>query len=148
MNNIAMPPTFLSSGGISDATNILRDYHKQALHESNKAKEIENEIIVQLNGLRADIHQKIKEIKGLSGDFKNSVEKEMEGTRKSVRHLHEALGLVDTDPAATSGKGDPFIIRMNADRQLEKQLEEENYLHRVSTRAHPLLIKLYSIDKS
>lgn len=123
---------FLISGGISDATEILKDYHKQALHESNKAREMETEIIMQLNGLRADLGQKIKEIKNLSGDFKNTVDKEVEVTRKAVKHLHEALGLVDSDAAATSGKGDPFLLRMNVDRQLERQIEEENYLHRVS----------------
>ncbi|KAF3490499.1 PH domain-containing protein [Arthroderma uncinatum] len=130
INNIVMPPTFLISGGIADATEILKDYHKQALHESNKAREMETEIILQLNGLRADLGQKIKEIKNLSGDFKNSVDKEVEITRKAVKHLHEALGLVDSDAAATSGKGDPFLLRMSVDRQLERQIEEENYLHR------------------
>ncbi|KAK2816754.1 hypothetical protein FQN49_008016 [Arthroderma sp. PD_2] len=130
MNNIAMPPTFLISGGISDATEILKDYHKQALHESTKARDMETEIILQLNGLRADLAQKIKEIKNLSGDFKNNVDKEVEVTRKAVKHLHEALGLVDSDAAATSGKGDPFLLRMSVDRQLERQIEEENYLHR------------------
>lgn len=132
MNNIVMPETFLASGGISDATNILQAYHKQALHESNKAKEMESEIILQLSGLRSDLQQKVKEIKGLASDFKNAVDKELEGTRKAVHHLHEALGLVDTDPAAASGKGDPFIIKLGVDKQLEKQLVEENYLHRVS----------------
>ncbi|EEQ30499.1 PH domain-containing protein [Microsporum canis CBS 113480] len=130
INNIAMPPAFLISGGISDATEILKDYHKQALHESNKAREMETEIILQLNGLRTDLGQKIKEIKNLSGDFKNNVDKEVEITRKAVKHLHEALGLVDSDAAATSGKGDPFLLRMSVDRQLERQIEEENYLHR------------------
>ncbi|TPX25446.1 hypothetical protein DIZ76_010901 [Coccidioides immitis] len=130
MGNIAMPSTFLQSGGIADAAIILKTYHKQALAECNKAKEVETEIIVQLNSLRNDLQAKIKEIKALAGDFKNSVDKEMEGTRKAVRNLHEALGLVDTDPAATSGKGDPFIIKLGVDRQLEKQLLEENYLHK------------------
>ena len=94
---------------------------------------MENEVIIQLTGLRSDLQQKIKEIKSLSGDFKNSVDKELEGSRKAVRHLQEALGLVDTDPAATAGKGDPFIVKLGVDRQIERQIEEENYLHRVTT---------------
>lgn len=130
---MTLPPTFLASGGLADATEVLRDYHKQGHAEANRAKEIENEVIMQLTGLRSDLQQKIKEIKGLSGDFKNTVDKELEGTRKSVRNLQEALGLVDLDPAATSGKGDPFIVKLHVDRQIEKQLEEENYLHRVSS---------------
>ncbi|KAL1852678.1 phosphatidylinositol 4,5-bisphosphate-binding protein [Paecilomyces lecythidis] len=130
VNNTSLPPTFLESGGLGDATEILRDYHRQGIAEAARAKEIENEVIIQLTGLRSDLQQKTKEIKSLSGDFKNSVDKEVEGTRKAVRNLQEALGLVDLDPAATSGKGDPYIVRLHVDRQLEKQIEEENYLHR------------------
>ncbi|KAI9834262.1 MAG: hypothetical protein M1819_003100 [Sarea resinae] len=130
INNTNTPPTFLTEGGINDATHILRDFHKKALAERTKAKEIENDIIVQLSGLRSDLNQKIKEIKGLSGDFKNSVEKEMEGTRKAVNTLQEALGVIDTDPGAASGKGDPFVVKLGVDRQIEKQIDEENYLHR------------------
>jgi hypothetical protein len=130
ISNISLPPTFLDTGGLTDATEILRDSNKQAIAEANKARELENEVIQQLTGLRSDLQQKIKEIKNLSGDFKNTVEKEVESTRKTVRHLQEALGLVDVDPSATSGKHDPFIIRLAVDRQIEKQIEEENYLHR------------------
>ena len=120
---------FLIEGGISDATQILRDYYKQSLAEGNKAKNIEEDVIVQLTGLRSDLQQKIKEIKNLSGDFKNAVDKETEATRKAVRGLQEALGVVDS---ASSGKGDPYLVKLSVDKQLEKQIEEENYLHRVS----------------
>ena len=132
INNISVPPVFLSEGGIGDATHILRDYHKQSINEGNKAKTIEEDVIIQLTGLRSDLQQKIKEIKNLSGDFKNNVDKETEGTRRAVRDLQEALGVAETDPHATSGKSDPFIVKLGVDRQLERQIEEENYLHRVS----------------
>ena len=131
INNTALPPTFLKSGGLADATDILRNFHKQAYQEASKAAEVENELVAQLMGLRNDLQKKTKEIRSLSGDFRNSVDKEVDATRKSIRHLHEALGLVDTDSAATAGKGDPFIIRLGVDKQIEKQIEEENYLHRV-----------------
>lgn len=131
MTNAAVPESFIKSGGLSDAAEILRDFHRQGYLEANKAAEVEVEVVNQLVGLRNDLQKKTKEIKNLSGDFRNSVDKEVEGTRKAVRHLQEALGLVDTDPAATSGKGDPFIIRLSVDKQVEKQIEEENYLHRV-----------------
>lgn len=91
---------------------------------------MEQEVIVQLTGLRSDLQQKIKEIKSLSGDFKNSVDREIDGTKKAVNHLQEALGLLDNDASATSGKGDPFIVKLGVERQVEKQIEEENYLHR------------------
>jgi hypothetical protein len=116
INNTNAPPVFLIEGGLNDANRILRDYHKQAVSESNKAKEMEHEVINQLSGLRADLAQKIKEIKSLSGDFKNAVEKEKETTRKCVAALEESLSLVDSDPAAIAGKGDPFVVRLGVDR--------------------------------
>jgi hypothetical protein len=131
-NNISTPPHFLKSAGIDDALQFLRTYNKNAIVEANKAKEIEEDVILALTGLRSDLQQKIKEIKNLSGDFKNSVEKEMENTRKAVRALQDVLGKNEADDASTVGKQDPFLMRMAVDRQVERQLDEENYLHQVS----------------
>ena len=131
IHNTTIPPQFLTSGGLGDAVHILQDFNDRAISEQNKAKDIENEIILQLTGLRSDLQQKIKEIKSLSGDFKSSVEKEKEGTKKAIRALQESLGSADHDVAASTGKGDPFIVKMGVDRQVERQIEEENYLHRV-----------------
>ncbi|KAL2873224.1 phosphatidylinositol 4,5-bisphosphate-binding protein [Colletotrichum sp. CLE4] len=128
-NNISSPPGFLNSGGIDDALQLLRAYHKGAILESNKAKEIEEDVILALTGLRNDLHQKIKEIKNLSGDFKNSVEKEMDGTRRAVKALQDTLGQTDLDPSLTTGKQDPYLLRLAVDRQVERQIDEENYLH-------------------
>lgn len=137
INNTSIPSNFLTTGGLADAAIILRDLQSQAHNESNKSKELENEVIMQLTGLRSDLQQKIKEIKSLSGDFKNTVQKEQDGTRKAVKALQEALGSVDHDAASTSGRGDPFLVKMGVDRQLERQIEEENYLHRVSNQTPP-----------
>ncbi|KAF2144719.1 uncharacterized protein K452DRAFT_306498 [Aplosporella prunicola CBS 121167] len=130
INNLSAPSDFLTDGGLNDATRILRDYHKQSVIEANKARDIENDVIAQLSGLRNDLGNKIKEIKGLSGDFKNSVDKEKENTRKAIAQLGDALAAVEVDPHAASGKGDPFVVRLAVDRQVEKQIDEENYLHR------------------
>ncbi|KAI9831175.1 MAG: hypothetical protein M1826_003840 [Phylliscum demangeonii] len=132
MGNIVSPAVLLAEGegGISDANHILRDFHKRSVAESSKAREIEEDVIVQLTGLRADLYQKIKEIKNLSGDFKNSVEKEMEATRRAVQGLRDALQHVDADPNTASAKQDPFLVRLAVERQIERQIEEENYLHR------------------
>ncbi|KAI9845432.1 MAG: hypothetical protein M1837_004910 [Sclerophora amabilis] len=133
LNNTSMPDFFLSEGGINDALHTLRKYHKQSIVEGNKAKDIGTDVITQLTGLRADLNQKIKEIKNLSGDFKNSVDKEMDTTRKAVHGLQESLGLVDSDSSAVAGKGDPYIVRLGTERQIERQIDEENYLHKVRT---------------
>ena len=131
LNNTVTPPGFVASGGLDDALKILRDYNKQAIIDANKAREIEEEVILALTGLRSDLQQKIKEIKNLSGDFKNSVEKEMEATRKVVKHLQDTLGQTELDSAMATGKQDPYLLRLGVDRQLDRQIEEENYLHQV-----------------
>ncbi|KAI1735155.1 hypothetical protein F4680DRAFT_470224 [Xylaria scruposa] len=128
-NNISTPPGFLASGGLDEALQILRSYHKAAIVEANKAKEIEGDVILSLTGLRNDLNQKMKEIKSLSGDFKNSVEKEIDGTRKAVKALQDVLGQNELDSSMTTGKQDPYLLRLAVDRQVERQLDEENYLH-------------------
>lgn len=55
----------------------------------------------------------------------------MENTRKAVNHLQDGLGQADMDPAATTGKQDPYLLKLAVDRQIEKQIDEENYLHQV-----------------
>lgn len=143
LNNVHMPPGFLSSGGLDDAVQVLRNYNSQAIIEANKAREIEEDVILALTGLRSDLQLKIKEIKGLSGDFKNSVEKEMDATARVVSTLQEVLGKTDLDSALTTGKEDPYLLRLAVDRQLERQLDEENYLHQVRTPGvRPLLYML------
>ncbi|KAG9249161.1 hypothetical protein BJ878DRAFT_537588 [Calycina marina] len=129
INNTQAPTMFLASGGIDDALHILREYHKTAITEANKSRDIENDVILALTGLRSDLSQKIKEIKTLSGDFKNSVEKEMDATRRAVKQLQEGLGQSDVDPATMTGRQDPYLLKLAVDRQVERQIDEENYLH-------------------
>jgi hypothetical protein len=129
---MAAPPIFLASGGVDDALQILRDYHRSAIAEANKSKDIENDVILALVGLRSDLSLKIKEIKNLSGDFKNSVEKEMDSTRKAVNSLQDGLGKSDVDSSQMTGRQDPYLLKLAVDRQVEKQIDEENYLHQVS----------------
>lgn len=130
-NNISTPPQFLRSAGIDDALQFLRNYNKAAIQEANKAKEIEEDVVLALTGLRSDLQQKIKEIKHLSGDFKNSVEREMDNTSKAVRALADVLDKTEVDSSSTTGKQDPYLMRLAVDRQVERQIDEENYLHQV-----------------
>ena len=81
-----------------------------------------------LVGLRNDLSHKIKEIKGLSGDFKNNIDKEKEAMKKEVVKLQDELEA--TDGNAGGGK-DPYVTRLAVERQLRHYLSEENYLHRV-----------------
>ena len=127
-------PALVSHGGLNEATRILDDYHKRSMAEANKSREIENDVIGALTGLRSDLGQKIKEIKSLSGDFKNSVDKEKEGTRREIEKLQEALQHADHEDGAATGKNDPYVVRLGVDRMVERQIDEENYLHRVGPR--------------
>ncbi|KAL7620028.1 phosphatidylinositol 4,5-bisphosphate-binding protein [Parahypoxylon ruwenzoriense] len=130
LNNTSTPAGFLASGGLDDALQLLKNHHKNAIIEANKAREIEEDVILALTGLRSDLNQKIKEIRSLSSDFKNSVEKEMDGTRRAVNALQEILGQNELDSSMTTGKQDPYLLRLAVDRQVERQLDEENYLHK------------------
>nr|POE96979.1 phosphatidylinositol 4,5-bisphosphate-binding protein slm1 [Quercus suber] len=130
ISNIIHPAVFSSDNGLGDATRILDDYHKRSIAESTKSREIENDVIGALTGLRSDLGQKIKEIKSLSGDFKNSVDKEKENTRREVEKLQEVLQHADHEDGVATGKSDPFVVRLGVDRAIEKQVDEENYLHR------------------
>jgi hypothetical protein len=129
ISNISHPTVFLSNDGLGEATRILEDFHKHSILEANKSSDIENDVIGALSGLRSDLGQKIKEIKSLSGDFKNSVEKEKDATRREVEKLKDALQHSSHEDAM--GKNDPYVVKLGVERAIEKQLDEENYLHRV-----------------
>ncbi|CAK7230966.1 hypothetical protein SCUCBS95973_007752 [Sporothrix curviconia] len=79
---------------------ILRGFHKQAVAEAVKAREIEEDVILALTGLRTDLSQKIKKIKNISGDFRNNVDKEMDATKKAVKNLQDNLGQAELDSSA------------------------------------------------
>lgn len=128
-SNFSQHPSFLSSDGLADAMQIIRKYNRTAIQDANRAQEIEHDVILALTGLRSDLQQKIKEIKNLSGDFKNSVEKEMDGTRKAVKSLQDVLGRAELDTSLATGRQDPYLLRLAVDRQVERQIDEENYLH-------------------
>lgn len=51
----------MTDGGPNEANLVLRNCHKQAIAEANKARDIERDVINQLSGLRADLVQKIKD---------------------------------------------------------------------------------------
>lgn len=124
----------MSEGGLADATQLLSHYHKHAATEAAKVREIQEDVIQALQGLRSDLSAKVKEIKALHGDFRNSIDKEKDATKKAISALEDALNNYDHHDEHHVAKNDPFIVRLGVDRMVEKQIDEENYLHRV--RAH------------
>jgi len=130
LSGIPIPPILMTTGGLTDANRLLHEHHQNAHSEALKAKEIEIEIIEALNGLRSDLGAKVKEIKGLKNDFKNTVAERKEVTKKAIATLSEAIQHYEQADGMDKGFHDPFLARMNVDRMVELQIDEENYLHR------------------
>ena len=122
----------MKTGGILETNTILREFHKESYIATENARSIETDIISHLMGLRGDLSLKIKEIRALSGDFKNSVEKERDATRKVLVQLSEAIQALNTESHSVVGKNEPYLARLQAERQVRRQLVEENHLHKVS----------------
>lgn len=122
---------FLGSGGILETSVLLQDFHKETSIAAENAKIIETEIINHLISVRGDLNIKVKEIKALSGDFKNNVEKERESTRKALAQLQGAIQTLEADPQNACGKNEPYIVRLQVENYIRRQLAEENYLQKV-----------------
>ena len=121
---------FLEAGGVQDIGIALKERSKaQCLTSSDNSRKILSDIVPPLEKLRSDLHLKIKEIKGLSGDFKNSVSREQDHTRRHLGALSESLTNASGRPSEISPKSDPHIVKMAFERQLRHHLQEENFLH-------------------
>lgn len=131
LNETLHGDTFLSpTGGLAQTHKLLTSFHNDQRMASETARQIQLQIVQQLNAVRHDLGQKVKEIKNLSNDFKNNVDKEKEATRKSIMTYLDALSAVSSNSEAAS-KQDPFLVKMGVERQIRKLLAEENYLHKV-----------------
>lgn len=117
----------LGNGSIQDLPTILNQYHGTlASAASRTSKELTSEVIPRLEDLRRDLLVKIKEIKSLQSDFKNSCSKELQETRTDMKQFIESLK--ETRYNGTP-KQDPFLTKIVLDKQIKKQLIEENFLH-------------------
>lgn len=114
------------SGSIQELPTILSNYHGTlASHASRVSKELTHDVIPRLEDLRRDLLVKIKEIKSLQSDFKNSCFKELQQTKIDMRQYVEAI------EEAHHGypRLDPYLAKIALDRQIRKQLAEENFVH-------------------
>ncbi|KAG5358084.1 Phosphatidylinositol 4,5-bisphosphate-binding protein [Yarrowia sp. B02] len=118
----------LGHGSIADLPGDLIAYHRtQAAHASQLAKELAKNLIPRLDDLRRDLLVKIKEIKGLASDFKNTYAKEQGLTEQHVAALQQAISVL-TGGGPLQGKQDPALVRYQLEKQLGRQISEENYL--------------------
>ncbi|CAL9730009.1 phosphatidylinositol 4,5-bisphosphate-binding protein Slm1p [Monosporozyma unispora] len=116
----------LGNGSIQDVPTILNQYHGTLASVASKAsKELTNEVIPRLEELRRDLLVKIKEIKSLQSDFKNTCAKELQQTKQDMKQYMDSL----KEAKYNTPKQDPFLNKLILDKQIKKQIMEENYLH-------------------
>ncbi|KAH3901284.1 uncharacterized protein SCODWIG_00822 [Saccharomycodes ludwigii] len=124
-NNLFAP---VGSGSIQDLPFILSQYHNSMVHSASFAsKELNSVIIPRLEDLRRDLLIKIKEIKGLESDFKNTCMKELQQTKAELSNFESSLEQIRYSGVTPSK--DPYLCKIILDRQIKKQLHEENFLH-------------------
>lgn len=150
----------IGNGSIQDFPTVLTKFHQQNIANGTKTlKELNVVIIPKLEELRKDLMVKIKEIKNLLNDFKNTLAKEMTETKalmgvfshatdvanrlENLGNSTEALHHEGSD--VDSSKNDPYLVKIRLDRQLKRQLSEENYLYEAFKNLQTSSEKLESI---
>ncbi|QLG71561.1 hypothetical protein HG535_0B06050 [Zygotorulaspora mrakii] len=130
------------SGSVQDIQVILKKYHLSLANQQLKvSKEITGTMIPKMEDLRKDLQLKIKEIKELHGDFKTNINEHVAITGQfltkyiaSVRYMNTAT-FDGSESIKLNKKGnqlkpkhDPYLLKLQLDLQLKRQLLEENYL--------------------
>ena len=139
INNFFLP---IGNGSVQDIPNALFKFHQKNVVDGTKTlKDINGLIIPKLEELRKDLLVKIKEIKNLQNDFKNNLSKELNDSKSLIIQYNQAIELanklgstgnfshITTLHEADSGKSDPYLVKIRLERQLKRQLVEENYLY-------------------
>lgn len=136
INRLFLP---IGNGSIQDLPTILTQFHQQNVTNSQKTlKDLSGTIIPKFEELRKDLLVKIKEIKNLQNDFKNNLGKEVVETKNLISQYYQAVELsnkldhghqVNESSTNDVSKYDPYLVKLKLDRQLKRQLQEENYLY-------------------
>ncbi|OBA24225.1 hypothetical protein METBIDRAFT_30550 [Metschnikowia bicuspidata var. bicuspidata NRRL YB-4993] len=134
----------IGNGLIQDIPTILTKFHQQNIQTSTKTlKDINQVIIPKLEDLRKDLLVKVKEIKNLQNDFKNTLSREITETKALIAGFNQAIDVTthfeklgsaaslhyDLNGDADNAKKDPFLMKIKLERQLKRQLHEEAYLY-------------------
>lgn len=118
------------NGSIQDLPNILINFHATSANLASKtSKELRTVLIPRLEDLKRELLVKIREIKSLSSDFKNSVSKEVGQTKLDLQSFYKSIEDAKYHHTSIQPKNDPYLTKIILDRQIKKQLLEENYLH-------------------
>ncbi|SCV03119.1 LAMI_0H05622g1_1 [Lachancea mirantina] len=128
------------SGSIQDIQVILKKHHlSMAGQQLKTSKELTAVVIPRLEDLRRDLQAKIKEIKDLHGDFRTNISEHVALTGQLLQKYTASVKFLSTQ--AKDGdviklkkdqhlkpKHDPYLLKLQLDLQLKRQLLEENYL--------------------
>lgn len=123
------------SGSIQDIQVILKKYHVSLANQQFKvSKEIVSTVIPKLEDIKKDLSFKIKEIKDLNGDFKTNINYHLKTTGNLLKKYVAACKFVDRanylDDVMDKlkPKHDPYLLKLQLDIQIKRQIAEENYL--------------------
>lgn len=121
------------SGSIQDVQVLLKKYHSSLAGQQLKiSREILENIIPKLESLCKDLSIKIREIKDLHDDFKTNLVSHITQTSKLLQKYNSMVRkLSDENEDATKviqPKCDPYLVKVQLETQLKKQLAEEKYL--------------------
>mgnify|MGYP003365323706 CR=1 FL=1 len=143
------------SGSIQDIQVILKKHHLAlAAQQFKVSKEITSMLIPKLESLRKDLSFKIKEIKELHSDFKTNIKSHIKLTSHLLNKYIAAIkfvnkGNLDGQPTNSKihlhPKHDPFLLKLQLDLQLKRQLSEENYLQEAYINLQTTGLKLEKI---
>ncbi|VVT43778.1 uncharacterized protein SAPINGB_P000141 [Magnusiomyces paraingens] len=117
------------SHSLADVPAALLVYHQTQAEAAHRvSKELVYNIIPRLEDLRRDLLVKIKEIKNLASDFKNSVDKEQHQAHRDLAAYLSSIDMLINNSTALSPKSDPYLLKQAVGKQLTRQVNEENYL--------------------
>lgn len=119
----------VGSDSIADVPRVLSTFHTtQAAHAATASKKLKGGVIPRLESVETDLISKISEIRTLAPDFNNTVVQEQEATFRATFAYSMALEAATNQPGSLAPKNDPCLLKPALDRQVAKQLKEENYL--------------------
>ncbi|CCD22627.1 Rgc1p NDAI_0A04710 [Naumovozyma dairenensis CBS 421] len=128
------------SGSIQDIQVILKKYHLSlAAQQLKVSNDITTTLVPELSELRKELNIKLKDIKGLHGDFKTNMNDMLAKTKSLLNRYNTVVEIMNSKERGheTSKvnkntkfepKYDPYLLKLQLDIQLRKQLAEENYL--------------------
>ncbi|KIM35971.1 hypothetical protein M413DRAFT_449438 [Hebeloma cylindrosporum] len=122
---------FLGEGGLQDVFYDIRDKTRIiADHHANLGRTIDSSIVQHLQKLRTEIKAHIKNVQNDTGRLAASVAKERELSTKLVGELANAVSTYRNTPMQLQPKNDPYIANLAVAHQLQRQVLEENLLHK------------------